>query len=130
MSSNKNILIIDDDNVFIFLSKKLISRHIGECNVFTCSNGKEGIDFIHDRFRKKTPLPHTILLDINMPVFNGWDFLEEFILLPHEYISKSDIFILTSSIREYDKEKSQNYFIVKEFISKPLTPQIIERIVI
>lgn len=130
MSYKKNILIIDDDNVFIFLSKKFFSRHAVDCNVFTCCNGKEGIDFIHNNLRSKTPLPEIILLDINMPVFNGWDFLEEFILLPQEQISKSDIFILTSSIREDDKEKSKNYFIVKEFISKPLTPQIMQRIII
>lgn len=125
----KNILIIDDDDVFIFLSKKLFSRYADGCNVFTCCNGKEGIDFIHNNIRTKTPLPETIFLDINMPVFNGWDFLEEFILLPQEQISKSNIFILTSSIREDDKDKSQNYFIVKEFISKPLTPEIVRKII-
>lgn len=130
MPYKKNILIIDDDNVFIFLSKKLFSRHAGDCNVFTCGNGKEGIDFIHNKIRNKAPLPEIILLDINMPVFNGWDFLEEFILLPDEHTSRSDIFILTSSIREDDKERSKNYFIVKEFISKPLTPQIMQKIIL
>lgn len=128
MSCKKNILIVDDDSVFIFLSKKLFSKFAPHCNVDTCGNGKEGIERIHNCIRKKTSLPDTILLDINMPVFNGWDFLEEFILLPEDMTSKSDIYILTSSIRDDDKERSKNYYIVKEFISKPLTPEIIKRV--
>ena len=66
-------------------------------------------------------LPDAILLDLNMPVMDGWQFLDEFISLP---ITKEiHIFIMTSSIDPADIEMAGKYKVVKEYIMKPITTQ-------
>jgi CheY-like chemotaxis protein len=61
-----------------------------------------------------------ILLDVNMPQMNGWDFLEEYEKLPLQAIAKTKVYIVSSSINNRDIEKSKTYKTVSGFISKPL----------
>ncbi|MGB5821209.1 MAG: response regulator [Saonia sp.] len=107
MKRINSICIIDDDPITIFGIKKLLGS-LDLCdNISTYNNGKTAIDAVKEMIEEKKELPEVIFLDINMPIMDGWQFLEEFIGLP---ISKKiRINIITSSIDRMDLEKSEMY---------------------
>jgi CheY-like chemotaxis protein len=73
---------------------------------------------------KPSSLPDVILLDLNMPILDGWQFLDEFVKLPIK--KEIAIFIVTSSIDPSDIEMVKKYDIVKSYIMKPITAQKLE----
>jgi CheY-like chemotaxis protein len=86
-----------------------------------CLNGKFAIDQLYE-IQKKDPakLPDYILLDINMPIMNGWEFLDEYKRLNIDPQGKTKIYIISSSVFSNDINKARSYPLVKDFISKPL----------
>lgn len=111
--------IIDDDPIFVFGSKILLRNNSFASNIVVCQNGKEGLDTIVSMLEKGEVLPEVIFLDLNMPIMDGWEFLEEFGKLPN--VQNIKIYILSSSIDSRDIEKAKQYCIVNDFIAKPLT---------
>lgn len=110
--------IIDDDPIFVLGTKRLmeLSEFSGETLVF--SNGELALNAITEMIAKKESLPEIIFLDINMPVMDGWDFLEEF-----ETLSGTEnvtIYVLSSSVDPADAERARSYPHVKDYITKPL----------
>jgi CheY-like chemotaxis protein len=117
-----SILLIDDDEINNFISVKLIKKTLLNTEIKTCLNGKFAIDqlaVINDRDPEE--LPDYILLDINMPIMNGWEFLDEYERLKIDPKGKSKIFIISSSVFNNDINKAKSYPLVKDFISKPLS---------
>ena len=86
------------------------------------TNAQELLDQCH-KWLATSPdqFPDFIFLDINMPIMDGWEFLDEFEKLPLAILKNCSVYLLTSSIDENDIEKSKEHKTVKEFISKPLT---------
>jgi CheY-like chemotaxis protein len=121
-----HILIIDDDEINNFIAAKLIDKIPPSARVSTCLNGEEGIEYIKSRLNKQQELPDIIFLDINMPVMNGWEFLEEYATLISEINKKIVINMLSSSVYNDDISKSKTYPTVNKFISKPLTIEKIQ----
>ena len=116
-----HILIIDDDEINNFIAVKLINKIALPTMVSACLNGREGLDLIKSRIENKEPLPDVIFLDINMPIMNGWEFLEEFILMKDQLDKDIAINMLSSSVYNDDISKAKSYPVVKSFISKPLS---------
>ena len=101
------ISIIDDDPITVFGIKKMLD-HLNVCDdIITYANGKLAIDGIKNMMTEKLQVPEVIFLDINMPIMDGWQFLEEFIALPLEH--KIRINIVTSSIDTVDRERWEHY---------------------
>jgi CheY-like chemotaxis protein len=94
-----------------------------------CLNGRFAIDQLVD-IQKRDPekLPDFIFLDINMPIMNGWEFLEEYQRLNIDPLGKSKIFIISSSVFSNDINRAKSYPIVKSFISKPLSVEKIKEL--
>ncbi|RZJ78960.1 MAG: response regulator, partial [Flavobacterium sp.] len=89
------------------------------------TNGQLAIDYINDTLaNNKDKFPNLVLIDINMPIMNGWEFVEAYSLI--EDTPDADLYILSSSVYENDIEKTKNYPNVNGFISKPLS---IERLI-
>jgi CheY-like chemotaxis protein len=107
--------IIDDDNIFIFVLKKILEKNQSFEEVLDFKNGEKVIELLN---KKNQIIPNVILLDINMPVIDGWQFLEQIEKLPNK--DKFNIFIMSSSIDANDIEKSKSFSTVKDFISKPI----------
>ncbi|WP_442588967.1 response regulator [Pedobacter sp. AW31-3R] len=124
MKSRINLLVIDDDDINIFIIKKIVEKTGYDAQMVSKTNGQLAIDYIKELIDNQQPLPHLILIDINMPVLNGWEFLEAYEALSIE--DSIDMYMLSSSVYENDIEKAKTYKTVKGFISKPLS---IERLI-
>ncbi|MBS3915479.1 MAG: response regulator [Bacteroidetes bacterium] len=119
--------IIDDDPIFVFGTKKLMQSS-GYCKQFLVfENGKIAIEHLSDVIKHGGKMPEIILLDLNMPVMDGWQFLDAFIKkYPNQDVH---IFIVTSSIDQADIDKAASYKLVSNYVVKPLQrDQILEMI--
>jgi CheY-like chemotaxis protein len=116
-----SILLVDDDEINNFISIKLIKKALEYTEITACLDGSYAIKKLLD-LQAKDPnsLPDYILLDINMPIMNGWEFLEDFKRLEIDPLNKSKIYIISSSVFSNDINKAKSYPLVKNFISKPL----------
>lgn len=116
------ICIIDDDPITVFGIKKMLNSMEITDVIKTYVNGKEAIDDMTVMIEKKDQIPEVIFLDINMPIMDGWQFLEKFIELPVD--KKIRINIVTSSIDPYDRQQWESFKSKTEhtidFINKPI----------
>jgi CheY-like chemotaxis protein len=118
MIHNKKILLVDDDQLNNLINTRIITK-FSDYTVDSFTSGKAGLMYLHDC--EPELFPEIIFLDINMPVMDGWDFLEEFQKFPETLTQNCSIIMLTSSIDITDIEKSKRFKSVRDFMSKPLT---------
>lgn len=121
---NKITCIIDDDKLSIRLMSMLISKNKFCEEIISFSNPQVALDTLKENCNDPQKLPDVILLDLNMPILDGWQFLDEFILLPLK--KDISIFIVTSSIDPSDIEMAKKYDMVKSYIMKPITAKKLE----
>ena len=116
-----SVLLVDDDEINNFISIKLIKKALLNTEIMACLNGKFAIDrLVEIQNQDINKLPDYILLDINMPIMNGWEFLDEYKRLNIDPLGKTKIYIISSSVFSNDINKARSYPLVKDFISKPL----------
>ena len=131
MNSNQpvSILLVDDDEINNFISIKLIKKALLTSEIMACLNGKFAIDQLMDIQKHDIDkLPDYIFLDINMPIMNGWEFLDEYKRLNIDPMGKIKIFIISSSVFSNDINRAKSYPVVKSFISKPLSVEKIKEL--
>jgi CheY-like chemotaxis protein len=130
MTKIKSIAIIDDDPITVFGIKRMLSTLNVSDNINSYVNGKEAIDDFKRIIENNEEVPEVIFLDINMPIMDGWQFLEEFITLPIAH--KIRINILTSSIDPADRENWKYYMArthhIIDYKNKPIQKKEIEEI--
>tara|TARA_R100001369_G_scaffold92891_1_gene140931 strand:+ start:1997 stop:2395 length:399 start_codon:yes stop_codon:yes gene_type:complete len=117
------LLQIDDDPVILFLHNKLFSNYTNS-KIEQFKNGKLALDHILEN--NGPDISYMLLLDINMPVMNGWEFMDEICNLGLD--RSISVVILTSSADYADLDKSKSYDNIVHFIQKPLTREKIEKI--
>jgi CheY-like chemotaxis protein len=122
----KNVLLVDDDHVFNFLTRNIINGFGFGDKINVAMNGEEALKII-DELRGTSQLPDLILLDINMPIMNGFEFLEEFNKLSFKKKERMLIAIVTSSTEQEDIDRA-NLLGIKYFLSKPVRPGDISRL--
>jgi CheY-like chemotaxis protein len=101
--------------------------------VITAKNGKEGIAWFSAYFSKnkkesRPEAPQLIFLDLNMPVMNGWDFLEDYLMKYADRLPDTKVVILSSTVNPEDFSRANRYDIVIDFINKPLTQEGLEEL--
>jgi CheY-like chemotaxis protein len=124
------VLFIDDDSVALMLNGKLVEKTLFAKKTVTALNGKLGLDYLNKLLsdQKHSTFPELIFLDLNMPVMDGWDFLDRFSDLAFPEGKQSKVIVLSSSINPEDLERSKNHAVVIDFIPKPVTVEILERL--
>lgn len=116
---NKLTYIIDDDKLSIRLMSMLITKNNFCEEIISFHNPQTALNELIKNALKPSSLPDVILLDINMPILDGWQFLDEFKLIT--FSKKILIFVVSSSIDPSDLEMAKNYPTVKNYIIKPLS---------
>ncbi len=121
MSKTKlNVLLVDDDSIYQFIARKTLDATGLTNKIDVCSNGEEAYRFLENLPKDEALLPDVILLDVNMPVMNGWEFLHAFKNLKSPYVKDIPIFLVTSSVNDADINYSQQFSNVQDYIVKPL----------
>ena len=119
--TNKKTYIIDDDKLTARLVSILLTNNGFSEEIKIFNHSEQALENLRINSSQMDLLPDIILLDINMPVLDGWQFLEEFKTLT---IKKNiAIFILTSSIDPSDLEISKKFPIIRSYIQKPITSE-------
>jgi CheY-like chemotaxis protein len=119
MKKNPSILLVDDDPASNYLAKLLLLEIDPNFDIQVRYHGQEALDFVKTASETMSP-PGLIFLDLNMPVMDGFEFLEHFSQLP--VADQTAIVLLTSSAYPKDIERAREYNIT-HFINKPLTEE-------
>ncbi len=114
-----NLLVVDDDAINTFIIKKIVEKTGFSVQMEKKSNGLVAINYLNECLNNPVLLPDLILIDINMPVLNGWEFLDTYATI--NITKPIAIYMLSSSVYENDIEKAKKYQSVKGFISKPIS---------
>ncbi len=124
MSKYKDVFIVDDDKVYHFILKKLFSKNNLNINPSFYINGLEAIEVIKGKIDSGKELPDLILLDINMPIMDGWQFLDEFRKTKTPNDDKTTIYLVSSSDNISDINKAKEYQDqVQDYFFKPMTAE-------
>jgi CheY-like chemotaxis protein len=124
MKEQFNFIIIDDSKLDCFIADKVIRNAGAEGDIKSFTAAGEALEYI-----KGNPVAAgvrtVVIVDIQMPVMNGFEFVEAFETLPVEQKKNYIIYMLSSSINENDLNRVQNFPSIKQFINKPLTGNIL-----
>lgn len=126
MQKFKSVLLVDDDNATNFLHDFYLKDWGYAENIYTALNGQEALDFLKTNEEFRNNKPSLILLDVNMPVMNGFEFLEEYKTLDPSMKASIVVVMLTSSLHVKDQKKAENQEDLKSFINKPLSKEAME----
>lgn len=120
----KTVLLIDDDPAILMLNQLTIQNHAFCNEVIIAMNGIHGLKKIESLLEHKAKnhdcLPQLIFLDLEMPLMNGWEFLQQYKNYFYNCLPETKVVILSSSIQEHDHEKVKNFPFVTKMIDKPL----------
>ena len=130
----RTVMLIDDNEIDNLINQKMLEATGVAENIYTHTGAKSAIEFLRNLEKlhniPSDVLPEVIFLDIDMPLMDGFQFLDEFGKLNEETQGKCKVVILTSSINPQDLSKSKNYPNVKEYLNKPLTQESLEALAV
>lgn len=120
MKKISTISIIDDDEIYQMFTRRVI-QNLDMCEEITSyHNGQEAIDAFLESLDAGQPLPEILFLDINMPIMDGWEFMDAYRQFEHRIPNKVTIYIVSSSIAPEDQNKAKTYTEISGFMSKPM----------
>ena len=125
----KHVLFIDDDKFNNFINTRIATKHKAFDIIVSFTNGNEALQYLIEVSQNSYEKPDMIFLDLNMPGMNGWEFIQEFEKIDSNFIKDIHIFLLTSSINPDDIEKSKAIPLIKDYFSKPLSIELLQKIV-
>ena len=116
-----DFMVIDDDPVNNKICSIIINKQFPGKHIDSFTDPEEGLAFITEKYADAGTNKVVLLLDINMPVLTGWDVLDRFGKMNDNIKDRFTIYILSSSVDHYDKQKAKNNKLVSGYIEKPLT---------
>jgi two-component SAPR family response regulator len=125
---DKNFIVVDDDSVNNLICRKVIKNVFPEAEVLAFTNPEKTLLYIKSNYAYSFGKTTILLLDINMPILSGWDFLEEFEGFDPNIKEQLKIYMLSSSTDQLDKDRANENKNVYGYIEKPLTKEIIEEL--
>jgi CheY-like chemotaxis protein len=126
LTMKNEILLVDDDRIFNILHTRFFEKAgVSQSAVKSFRSGDECLSYL-DSHGEPDGTMFLVLLDITMPVMDGWDFLEE--LNSRDYRDNIKVVMVSSSVDGADKERAQAYDCVMDYVEKPLSPYFIEKL--
>ena len=122
------LVLIDDNPIDHYIVRTMLYNNEACKQATYTFDGSMVLEFIEENRAAKDLLPDVIFLDLTMPDFSGWEFLDKFEKIKDSLNKQIELYVMTSSVRESDKERSSKYGCVNSFISKPLTKQVLNNI--
>jgi len=117
------VLLVDDDDGVTFLNRFLLESSGHDLVIQTAINGSEALKIIE----QAGACPDIILLDVNMPVMDGFEFLQA-LSERQVYFKTANVYMLTSSLRETDRQAAAKFSCVKRYLEKPLTEEMVKEL--
>ena len=121
-----NLFYIDDNEFDHLIVSSLVKTYTDFKRTKFFFNGQDALDLLKKNENNTNELPDVILVDLFMPGFTGWDFLDGFKKIYPELSKKIKVYVLSSSIKNEDIEKSKTYTFVQSYITKPLTQILVK----
>ncbi len=121
-------MLVDDDQNDNFFHEREIKKINPAITVIEKTTGLDGLEYLESNKENKEVMPDLIFLDINMPILDGWDFLEKYKQLDKELQDLVVIIMLSTSGYPEDIERAMSYSCVSDYIIKPLTKEKLENI--
>lgn len=128
----ENVLLVDDSELDNFINEKTIEANHFARKIYVNSSAKSALEFLNnlitmgDQFSEAHP--DVIFIDINMPMMDGFQFIESFKKIPKNSIKSSKLVILTSSVYHEDRQKALDISDQIIFLNKPLTKEMLEKL--
>ncbi|GAB1446470.1 MAG: response regulator [Cyclobacteriaceae bacterium] len=127
----RTVMLIDDNEIDNLINQKMIEAAALTKNIYTHTGAKSAIEFLRNMEKLEIAdevLPDVIFLDIDMPLMDGFQFLDEFEKLSNKTKKTCKIIMLTSSINPQDSDRAKKYGNVKLYLNKPLSHESIQNI--
>ncbi|WP_323026765.1 response regulator [Gelidibacter japonicus] len=114
--------IIDDDGMYIRLLKKIIEARKLCDNLLIFNNGKENIDYFEAILKNlhEEEVPDIMFIDLNMPIMDGWEFIERFTKIENKFNKLISLYIVSSSINPVDIDRAKSLSNIKDYLVKPV----------
>jgi len=128
------VFCVDDDPITLMLCKMVINKAAFAAEIITAQNGEEALNYFDDLKLNNLgseikKYPQLVFLDLNMPVMGGWEFLDHFANEEHKKLFPNcKVIVLSSTIDPDDIKKAKNYPMVLDFVSKPITKELLEEL--
>lgn len=125
----RHFIVIDDNKLDCFIAEKMILNTGMSKKISLFFDGREALQFIRNEEQPPNGHKVIIMVDIQMPLINGFEFVEQFETLPREIQDNYVIFMLSSSNNENDLNRLRNYRSVKHLFNKPLTRKSLSQLI-
>lgn len=121
-NKSKKVMLIDDNEIDLKINARIISLAKLFDEIILCQSGIEALDYIQKSLKQEESLPNFILLDIQMPDMNGFEFLDHYKRLPEDFTKKCPVAMLSSTLDFGDIKKAEANLYVVKLLKKPLSP--------
>ncbi len=130
MATYKRVMLIDDNEIDNIINEKIIEATNFAENILKFQTGQEALEYLSSNQDNLSELPEIVFLDINMPIMDGFQFLEDFEKFSQDVHERCKIIMLSSSISPKDIDRAASSKLVKKYLNKPLKPRYLEAIVL
>ncbi|MGK0308277.1 MAG: CheY-like chemotaxis protein [Urechidicola sp.] len=119
--------ILDDDKIYQFTLTRIINHNKQAERIITFSDGEKAIQYLTDNIATNENIPDIIFLDANMPIMDGWQFIEEYVRIETEIKKKVVIVMWSSSVNPIDIERASKISEISKYIIKPMKLEEVKR---